>query len=205
MNYSIVPFLFRMFQKIHLPLMTTIFKSYVKRLCKMDFKFTQFSSNMFMCMNRNKLSGDNYICNLILSFHDESEDEIKIENVMELFFHLKFCCKEWFQDEPCFMQVVKEVFEDKVNESDSFSIKLARWIDDILINGIICVSGMEYYFRNTMQTVIALYRFIQEKNVFERHYQLLLDDRLVNKLSYDLKWEQDVIHFLGEAAVYMVY
>jgi len=126
-------------------------------------------------------------------YAEERSTKLSIDEWIQKHSYLQSCNRAWWNSDPWCFETVRRVLEIWINQSDVFSTSLARKANDLL-------GGNSKPKRRELQQLVPLYEFIQEKDIFERHYQLCLANRLINGFSWSLKLEREVIAMFREAA-----
>jgi len=105
-----------------------------------------------------------------------------------------------FQRSQVFQRALKKAFEEFINKDTRVSKLLANFINDVLTKGntITLTESLE----KTLDNVVFLYGYIQEKDIFERHYQINLSTRLLNGLCESEHQEKTMISKLKTEAGY---
>jgi len=81
-----------------------------------------------------------------------------------------------FEKTQIMQKALKKAFEDFINKDNRVSKLLAKFVNDVLRKGSkVNVKDIEA----TLDNVVFLYGYIQEKDVFERDYQQFLSQRLL--------------------------
>mmetsp|Transcript_3443 Transcript_3443/g.6525 ORF Transcript_3443/g.6525 Transcript_3443/m.6525 type:complete len:746 (+) Transcript_3443:40-2277(+) len=84
-----------------------------------------------------------------------------------------------FSKSQVFQKALKKAFEDFINKDNRVSKLLARFVHDVLKKGTkVNVKDQD----STLDNVVFLYGYIQEKDVFEMDYQKFLSTRLLQGL-----------------------
>lgn len=98
-----------------------------------------------------------------------------------------------------FQLALKRAFEGFVNKDDRVAKQLAKFAGDALAKGSkLCVTSLE----GTLDGVVFLYGYIQEKDVFEHDYQLFLANRLLMGLCESEHAEKSMISRLKRQCGY---
>jgi len=105
-----------------------------------------------------------------------------------------------FEKNQVFQKALKKAFETFINQDDRVSKLLANFINDILTRG--ATINLNEPIEKTLDNVVFLYGYIHEKDVFERHYQLFLANRLLNGLCESEHVEKSMIAKLKTEAGY---
>jgi len=105
-----------------------------------------------------------------------------------------------FDRSQVFQKALKKAFEDFINQDDRVSRLLANFINDVLTRGTNV--NLTESVEKTLDNVVFLYGYIQEKDIFERHYQLFLSHRLLNGLCDSEHVEKTMISKLKTEAGY---
>jgi len=95
-----------------------------------------------------------------------------------------------FEKAQVMQKALKKAFEDFINKDNRVSKLLAKFVNDVLKKGTkVNVKDVEA----TLDNVVFLYGYIQEKDVFERDYQLFLATRLLMGLCESEHSEKSMI------------
>jgi cullin 3 len=123
-----------------------------------------------------------------------------VQQLISLHARYDAVLKDCFEKNPVFQKALKKAFETFINQDDKLSRLLANFINDVLTRGttVTLTEGLE----KTLDNVVFLYGYIQEKDVFERHYQLFLANRLLNGLCDSEHSEKSMIAKLRAEAGY---
>jgi len=109
----------------------------------------------------------------------EDVNHALVRNLIALHQRYAGIVSECFQKAQLFQKALKRAFEDFINKDNRVSKLLAKFVNDVLKKGSkVNVKDLE----STLDNVVFLYGYIQEKDVFERDYQLYLANRLLNGL-----------------------
>lgn len=99
-----------------------------------------------------------------------------VKELIKLHAQYNDVVKTCFGGSQVFQKALKRAFEDFINQDNRVSKLLAKFVNDVLKKGTkINVSSLE----ETLDNVVFLYGYIQEKDIFERDYQLFLQTRLL--------------------------
>lgn len=99
-----------------------------------------------------------------------------VKELIKLHAQYNDVVKVCFQEAQVFQKALKRAFEDFINQDNRVSKLLAKFVNDVLKKGTkIYVLDVEA----TLDNIVFLYGYIQEKDVFERDYQLNLQTRLL--------------------------
>ncbi|CAI5451019.1 unnamed protein product [Caenorhabditis angaria] len=82
-----------------------------------------------------------------------------------------------FSDERDFKNKFQHDFESFINSNKQSPEFVALYMDDMLKNGMKCVSDAE--MDNRLDNIMILFRYLQEKDVFERYFKQHLAKRLL--------------------------
>ncbi|CAB3398212.1 unnamed protein product [Caenorhabditis bovis] len=82
-----------------------------------------------------------------------------------------------FSDEREFKNKFQHDFESFINSNKQSPEYVALYMDDMLKNGMKCVSDAE--MDNRLDNIMILFRYLQEKDVFERYFKQHLAKRLL--------------------------
>jgi hypothetical protein len=95
---------------------------------------------------------------------------------------------------------LKRAFEDFINVDNKVSKLLAKYANDVLKKG----SKVEHResVSSTLENIVFLYGYIQEKDVFERDYQLFLANRLLHAQCESEHAEKEMIAKLKTECMY---
>jgi len=95
-----------------------------------------------------------------------------------------------FKKQQVFQKALKKAFEDFINKDNRVSKLLAKFVHDVLRKGSkVNVKDLE----STLDNIVFLYGYIQEKDVFERDYQIFLSKRLLEGLCESEHSEKSMI------------
>lgn len=103
-----------------------------------------------------------------------------------------------FQEDPEFHKSIKRGFEAFLNINSICSGYLAHYLDELLRSK----ARYEEELKNQVSEVIALFRYLQDKDVFEEYYKNLLARRLLRERGASDEAERMVIAKLREECGY---
>lgn len=103
-----------------------------------------------------------------------------VTKLIDLHANYNRIIKTCFESNPVFQKALKKAFEDFINRDDRVSHLLSKFVNDVLKKGS-TITHKES-LQATLDNVVFIYGYIQEKDVFERSYQLALAHRLLNGL-----------------------
>lgn len=113
-----------------------------------------------------------------------------VQDLIDLHAQYNKVVKECFDRAPVFQKALKKAFEDFINKDNRVSKLLAKYVNDVLKKGTkVGVKDVE----GTLDNVVFLYGYIQEKDVFERDYQVFLSHRLLMGLCESEHAEKSMI------------
>jgi len=113
-----------------------------------------------------------------------------VRNLIALHAQFADVVKVCFQNNQVFQKALKKAFEDFINKDNRVSKLLARFVNDLLKKGTkINVKNVE----STLDNVVFLYGYIQDKDVFEYDYQHFLANRLLMGLCESEHTEKSMI------------
>jgi hypothetical protein len=113
-----------------------------------------------------------------------------VQSLVDLHAQYKALVRTCFAGKPAFQRALKEAFEGFINRDNRVSKMLARYANDVLKKGSkVNVQSVE----QTLEDVVALYGYVQEKDVFERDYQLHLAKRLLLNVCESQHSEKSMI------------
>jgi len=101
-----------------------------------------------------------------------------INSLLALHARYNGVVNDCFEKSQVFQKALKKAFEDFINKDTRLSKLLAKFVNDVLKKG----SKININVRDvdaTLDNVVFLYGYIQEKDVFERDYQVFLAQRLL--------------------------
>jgi cullin 1 len=123
-----------------------------------------------------------------------------VQNLIDLHDHFSKITRQCFGDHAVFQRALKKAFEDFINRDYRVSRLLARYVNDVLKKN----SKIEQKdVNNTLENVVFLYGYIQDKDVFEYQYQNLLASRLLMNLCKSEHTEKSMLAKLKREAGYM--
>ncbi len=95
-----------------------------------------------------------------------------------------------FEKHSIMQKALKKAFEEFINKDNRVSKLLAKFVNDVLKKGSkVNVKDID----STLDNVVFLYGYIQEKDVFERDYQIFLSNRLLMGLCESEHSEKSMI------------
>jgi cullin 1 len=95
-----------------------------------------------------------------------------------------------FEKHSIMQKALKKAFEEFINKDNRVSKLLAKFVNDVLKKGSkVNVKDID----STLDNVVFLYGYIQEKDVFERDYQIFLSNRLLQGLCESEHSEKSMI------------
>lgn len=112
-----------------------------------------------------------------------------VENLLALREKFVYFLSECFFDDPQFHKSIKQGFEGFMNTNTICAGYLAQYIDELLRSK----SRFEEELDTRVAQVIALFRYLQDKDVFEEFYKTLLAKRLLNSKGTSDEAEKIVI------------
>lgn len=106
----------------------------------------------------------------------EQANHTLVKDLINLHAQYNSVVKNCFQGSQVFHKALKKAFEDFINVDNKVSKLLAKFVNDVLKKGTKTnVKDVE----GTLDNVVFIYGYIQEKDVFERDYQIHLQTRLL--------------------------
>jgi len=113
-----------------------------------------------------------------------------VRNLIALHAQYNTVVSQCFEKAPVFQKALKKAFEDFINKDNRVSKLLAKYVNDVLKKGTkVNIKDVDA----TLDNVVFLYGYIQEKDVFERDYQLFLATRLLAGLCESEHSEKSMI------------
>ena len=113
-----------------------------------------------------------------------------VRNLIQLHAQYNDVVTLCFDKAQLMQKALKKAFEDFINKDNRVSKLLAKFVHDVLKKGSkVNVKDVE----STLDNVVFLYGYIQEKDVFERDYQLFLASRLLMGLCESEHSEKSMI------------
>jgi len=113
-----------------------------------------------------------------------------VRNLIALHAQYNAVVSQCFDKAPVFQKALKKAFEDFINKDNRVSKLLAKYVNDVLKKGTkVNIKDVDA----TLDNVVFLYGYIQEKDVFERDYQLFLATRLLAGLCESEHSEKSMI------------
>ncbi|KAF1317887.1 Cullin family protein, partial [Globisporangium splendens] len=112
-----------------------------------------------------------------------------VENLIALREKFVFFLSDCFFDDPQFYKSIKQGFEAFMNTNTICAGYLAQYIDELLRSK----NRFEDDLDTRVGQVIALFRYLQDKDVFEEFYKSLLAKRLLNSRGTSDEAEKIVI------------
>lgn len=113
-----------------------------------------------------------------------------VRNLIGLHAQYNKVVTECFNKAQVFQKALKKAFEDFINKDNRVSKLLAKFVNDVLKKGTkVNIRDVEA----TLGNVVFLYGYIQEKDIFERDYQIHLSNRLLNGLCESEHAEKSMI------------
>lgn len=114
-----------------------------------------------------------------------------VTKLINLHERYRLVVEDCFSGHPNFKKALKGAFEEFINKDDRVSRLLASFINDVLTRGV--TVNLEKGIEVAQENVVFLYGYISEKDIFERHYQLFLSNRLLNGLCENEHNEKQMI------------
>jgi len=122
-----------------------------------------------------------------------------VRNLIGLHAQYNKVVTECFDKAQVFQKSLKKAFEEFINKDNRVSKLLAKFVNDVLKKGTkVNIKDVEA----TLGNVVFLYGYIQEKDIFERDYQIHLSNRLLNGLCESEHAEKSMIAKLKMEAGY---
>lgn len=112
-----------------------------------------------------------------------------VESLLALREKFVYFLSECFADDPQFHKSIKQGFESFMNTNTICAGYLAQYIDELLRSK----SRFEEELDTRVAQVIALFRYLQDKDVFEEFYKTLLAKRLLTSRGSSDEAEKIVI------------
>ncbi|XP_064614961.1 cullin-3-like [Liolophura sinensis] len=129
---------------------------------------------------------------LVTEEGDDSKNAITyIQNLLDLKDRFDHFLHESFNDDKQFKQMISSDFEYFVNLNAKSPEYLSLFIDDKLKKGVKGMSEQE--IENVLDKSMVLFRFLQDKDVFERYYKQHLAKRLLLNKSVSDDSEKNMI------------
>ncbi|XP_044750853.1 cullin-3-A isoform X3 [Coccinella septempunctata] len=124
--------------------------------------------------------------------HNSSTNAITfVQSLLDLKDRFDHFLKNSFSNDKIFKQMIASDFEYFLNLNPKSPEYLSLFIDDKLKKG---VKGMtEQEIETVLDKSMVLFRFLQEKDVFERYYKQHLAKRLLLNKSVSDDWEKNMI------------
>lgn len=113
-----------------------------------------------------------------------------VRNLIALHAQYNTVVTDCFEKAQIMQKSLKKAFEDFINKDNRVSKLLVKFVNDVLKKGTkVNVKDLE----STLDNVVFLYGYIQEKDVFERDYQIFLSNRLLMGLCESEHSEKSMI------------
>jgi len=113
-----------------------------------------------------------------------------VRNLIALHAQYNTVVTQCFDKASVFQKALKKAFEEFINKDNRVSKLLAKYVNDVLKKGTkVNIKDVDA----TLDNVVFLYGYIQEKDVFERDYQLFLATRLLAGLCESEHSEKSMI------------
>lgn len=113
-----------------------------------------------------------------------------VRNLIALHAQYNKVTVDCFEKAQVMQKALKKAFEEFINKDSRVSKLLAKFVNDVLKKGSkLNVKDVEA----TLDHVVFLYGYIQEKDVFERDYQIFLSNRLLMGLCESEHSEKSMI------------
>ncbi|KAI0215942.1 Cullin-3-A [Lamellibrachia satsuma] len=116
---------------------------------------------------------------------------VYIQNLLSLKDRFDHFLHESFSDDRLFKQIISSDFEYFINLNPKSPEYLSLFIDDKLKKGVKGMSEQE--IENVLDKSMVLFRFLEEKDVFERYYKQHLAKRLLLNRSVSDDSEKNMI------------
>ncbi|KAK2182304.1 hypothetical protein NP493_360g02030 [Ridgeia piscesae] len=116
---------------------------------------------------------------------------VYIQNLLSLKDRFDYFLHESFSDDRRFKQIISSDFEFFINLNTKSPEYLSLFIDDKLKKGVKGMSEQE--IENVLDKSMVLFRFLEEKDVFERYYKQHLAKRLLLNRSVSDDSEKNMI------------
>lgn len=114
------------------------------------------------------------------------------------FSELENCNQLWWNNAQWAQRALAVAFTTILNQDDSFSRHATNYLNNLLTSQASQTSQShqkpDVFPWRIIRTIARMYGSVQEKDVFERHYQLFLANRLFNRLSHSLEWEHQALN-----------
>lgn len=128
----------------------------------------------------------------LISDQESEPQPVKfVESLLQLRDKYDRIVKEAFKDEKQAQKKLKEAFESFMNQDARCANYLAQYIDDQLKSGLRGVSETDIEVQQ--DKVIAIFRYLQDKDVFESFYKQHLARRLLSNRSVSDEAERNMI------------
>lgn len=175
-----------------------MFQEYVEKLVYTDCEFKTKFLSLLRGVKLPKLVAILISDYATVEIKTLSSTESTLRQLLRKYEYFEKCCQEWFSSASWCKTAIKKSFEDVINRSDTLPRLLATYIDDLLSRNRNSMSLIK--IKQEIKWISALYDMIQEKDIFERHYQLSLGNRLINSFSKSLWLEKYAIDMFREVA-----
>mmetsp|Transcript_7376 Transcript_7376/g.11800 ORF Transcript_7376/g.11800 Transcript_7376/m.11800 type:complete len:728 (+) Transcript_7376:45-2228(+) len=108
-----------------------------------------------------------------------------------------------FYDDKFFHKAVKEAFEEFINKNQRCSRYLSMYLDDLMRNRIQVNTQNDTELNLLVDRVVVLFRYLQDKDVFENFYKQQLAKRLLSARSFSEEAESSIIKKLKTECGYL--
>lgn len=103
-------------------------------------------------------------------------------------------CKHAFENNNVFQKTLKDGFESFINLNTTCAAYLAQYVDDMMRGSAVRSKSLsEEEFDHGLDQVILLFRYIQDKDIFEEYYKRHLSKRLLTSRSISDEAEKSMI------------
>ncbi|GBG23893.1 Cullin-3A [Hondaea fermentalgiana] len=127
---------------------------------------------------------------------DQDSDKKPVEFVGELLDLQSKCdriIKEAFKDDKDFQKAIKEAFEFFVNKNQRCAQYLSMYLDDLMRNKSRAQPSNEAELSLKVDKVVVIFRYLQDKDIFENFYKQQLAKRLLSGRSVSEDAESSII------------
>ncbi|XP_075556813.1 cullin-3-like [Dermacentor variabilis] len=137
-----------------------------------------------------------YLRDLGRSIASEHGDSVSlVPKVMELKDRFDYFLQHCFDGEPLVKETMETDFEYILNLTRTSAEHLSTFVDDVLRNRIKCMTKQK--IDQLLDKIVAIFRFLQEKDLFELHYRQGLANRLLLDDGVAADAEKTMVNKLG--------
>ncbi|CAM9533464.1 unnamed protein product [Chrysoparadoxa australica] len=128
---------------------------------------------------------------LVADQEGSPEPVVFVQGLLDLRGKYDRICSEALQGEKKTQKRLKEAFEDFINSDSRCASYLAQYIDELLKSGLRGVGEADA--EQQLEKVIVIFRYLQDKDVFENFYKMHLSKRLLSGRSVSDESERNMI------------